>query len=248
MADDIKDHLSKPNNAIKFTSLFIQDYLSPAFGARSKSELVLLVFSSLIEAGAIDPDGPIYDLGRALNITPTRARSLVMNWQLRSTPAQSDLRQAIVNALKKTRFSKDGTLLAFGVESPLLKEEVAARLKRKGIFPDASFARELVKLPVEAFVEFLDEILDDETKKAVRATLVKDKQLPDKSFKALATGVLAKLGEKVAGEAGKEIAGDVVGKLAKPAAEKAIGFLTGLLLGDAKAATKNISKDDYIEV
>src|SRR5216684_3840683 len=215
MADDIKDHLSKPNNAIKFTSLFIQDYLSPAFGARSKSEIDLLVFSSLIEAGAIDPDGPIYDLGRALNITPTRARSLVMNWQLRSTPAQSDLRQAIVNALKKTRFSKDGTLLAFGVESPLLKEEVAARLKRKGIFPDASFARELVKLPVKAFVEFLDEILDDETKKAVRATLVKDKQLPDKSFKALATGVLAKLGEKVAGEAGKEIAGDVVGKLAK---------------------------------
>jgi len=88
-----------------------------------------------------------------------------------------------VNALKKTRFSKDGTLLAFGVESPLLKEEVAARLKLKGIFPDASFARELVKLSVEAFVEFLDEILDDDTKKAVHSTLVKDKQLPDKSFK-----------------------------------------------------------------
>jgi len=35
-------------------------------------------------------------------------------------------------------------------------------------------------------------------------TLVKDKQLPNKSFKALATGVFGKLGEKVAGEVGKE--------------------------------------------
>src|SRR5258708_25741885 len=107
-----------------------------------------------------------------------------MNWQLRSPAAQTDLRQNIVDTLKKTRCSKDGTLLTFGVESPLLKEDIAARLKRKGIFPDASFARELVKLPVDAFVEFLHDVLDDETKRAVRTTLVKDKQLPDKSFKA----------------------------------------------------------------
>jgi hypothetical protein len=94
----------------------------------------------------VDPDAPIYDLARALNITPSRARSLVLNWQLRSTASQADLRQKIVNALKKTRFSKDGTLLTFGVESPLLKEEIAARLKLKGVFPDASFSKELVKL------------------------------------------------------------------------------------------------------
>jgi hypothetical protein len=68
-----------------------------------------------------------------------------------------------VVALKKTRFSNDGKLLTFGVESPLLKEEITARLKRKGVFPDASFSKELVKLPVDAFVEFLDEIVDDET-------------------------------------------------------------------------------------
>jgi hypothetical protein len=79
-------------------------------------------------------------------------------------------------------------------------------------------------LLVEAFVEFLDEVVDQETKKEVRTTLVRDKQLPHTSFKALATGILAKLGEKVAGEAGKEIAGEIVGKAAKPAAEKAISF------------------------
>lgn len=244
---DIQAALGKPANAQKFASAFVGAYLAPAFGARSKAEIDLLVFTCLVDAKAIEPETPIYELARALNITPARARSLVLNWQLRSTAAQADLRQSIVDALKKTRFSKDGTLLTFGVESPLLKEEIAARLKRKGVFPDASFSKELVKLPVDAFVEFLDEIVDEATKKEVRTTLVKDKQLPDTSFKALATGVLTKLGEKVAGEAGKEIAGAIVGKAAKPAAEKAIAFLSGILSGDAKSATKGISKNDYFE-
>jgi hypothetical protein len=136
-----------------------------AFGACSKSEINLLVFTCLIEAKAIDPDAPVYDLARALNITPARARNLILNWQLRSTAVQADLRRNIVDALRKTRFSKDGTLLTFGIENPLLKEEIAARLRRKGIFSDASFSRELVKLPVDAFVEFLDEILTKEQRR-----------------------------------------------------------------------------------
>jgi hypothetical protein len=72
-------------------------------------------------------------------------------------------------SLKKTRFSGDGKSLTFGVENSLLKEEITAHLKRKGV-PDASFSKELVKLPVETFVEFLDEIVDDDTKRQVRKT------------------------------------------------------------------------------
>jgi hypothetical protein len=120
-----------------------------------------------------------------------------------------------------------------------------ARLKRKGVFTDASFSKELIRLPVEPFVEFLDDVVDSETKKQVKKTLVEDKQLPDKSFKALATGVLGKLGEKVAGEAGKELAGEIVGGVAKSAAEKAIGFVVGLVTGDVKNATRSITKDDF---
>jgi hypothetical protein len=44
-------------------------------------------------------------------------RNLLLNWQMRS-PTPFDLRHAFAGALKKTRFSKDGTLLAFGVENP----------------------------------------------------------------------------------------------------------------------------------
>jgi hypothetical protein len=223
MANDIKAALSKPAVAVKFIGSFIDGYLLPAFGARSKTETDLLVFSCLVEARAIDPDGPIFDIARALNITPTRARSLLLDWQLHSS-VPSDLRQAFAKAIKKTRFSKDGTLLTFGVENPLLKEEIVASLKRKGFFADSSFSKEIIRLPVEALGEFLDEIVDDKTKDEVRAALVKDKQLPDKSFKALATGVLSKLGEKVAGEVGKEIAGEVAGKVVKPRAWRSVSY------------------------
>jgi hypothetical protein len=248
MAIDIKGALSKPENAVRFTSAFATAYISPAFVARSKTEVDLLVFSCLIEAGAINPDAPAYDIARALNITPARVRNLILNWQLRSTPAQGDLRAAIVQALKKTRFSNDGKLLTFGVESPLLKEEIVARLKRKGVFSDASFSKELVKLPADAFVDFLDEIVDDETKRQVRITLVKDKQISDTSFKALAIGVLVNLGKKAAGEAGGAIAGELAGKIAKPAAEKAANFLVRLLTGDAKGAARGLTKDDILSV
>ncbi|MEA2823035.1 MAG: hypothetical protein QOJ86_5039 [Bradyrhizobium sp.] len=248
MAIDIASVLSKSANAVKFCDLFVRGYSEPAFGARSKSEIDLLVFTCLIEAKAIDPEAPVYEIARALNITPTKVRSLLFNWQLRTTAKDSDLRPALVAALKKTRFNSDGTLLTFGVESPLLKEEITARLKIRGVYADSSFTKEIVRLPVDAFVEFLDDIVDDDTKKAVRETLVKDKQLPDKSFKALATGVLSKLGEKVAGKAGEAIAGEIIGEVGKPVAKKAVSFITGLLSGDSKGATKGITKDDFIDL
>src|SRR5258707_15774194 len=102
MAIDIKAALSKSGNAAKFSTLFIEGYMSPAFGARLKAEIDLLVFTCLIEAKAVDPDVPIYDIARALNIPPARVRNLILNWQLRSTPPTGDLRDLIVTALKKT--------------------------------------------------------------------------------------------------------------------------------------------------
>jgi hypothetical protein len=222
--------------AADFARKFLEGYLSPAFGARSKAEIDLLVFSCLIDAKVVNPEGPVYNIARGLNITPARARSLLLNWELRSSHA-NDMRLSIVAALKKTRFSSDGNLMTFGVESPLLKEEITARLRATGFFPDASFSKELVRMPVDAFVEFLDIFLDDQIKQDVKVALVKDKQLPDYSFKALATGVLKKLGDDVAGDTGV--------LLAKGAVDKVSAFIGGLLDKNVKKATKSIEANDF---
>lgn len=236
---DLKGKLSSPPVAQKFAAAFVAAYLTPAFGARSKSEIDLLVFTSLVEAGALDPAAPIYEIARAFNITPARARNLILNWQLRSTAQGFDLREALIGALSKTRFAKDGEYLTFGIESPLLREEIVARLKDKGVFADATFARDIVRLRVDAFVEFLDGLVDPDTKTALKDKLTKDKQLADRSFSAIAKGVLGKIAEKVAGEAGKAI-GETVVESAKDIlstpAEQMTGFLVSLLRGEPEKA------------
>ena len=235
MTYDIRATLKDPGKAVLFAGHLAEGYLTPAFGARSKSEIDLLVFTALIKAGVIDPAGPLYELSRTLNVTPARARSLIFNWQLRDPGLRNDLGALLREALQKTRFSKDGTLLTFGIESPLLKEEVIARLKAKGVFADTTFSRDIVRMPIEAFAEFLDELIDPETKKQFIERLTKDKQLKDKSFKAIASEVLGKLGEKVAGEVGKELAADIVGGAA-PLAKRFGGFLFGLLKSNSENA------------
>jgi hypothetical protein len=68
MAIDLKGAVAKPANAQKFAGALLEGYLGAAVGARSKSEIDLLIFTCLIDAKAIDPDAPTYDLARALNI------------------------------------------------------------------------------------------------------------------------------------------------------------------------------------
>ena len=247
---DIRTLVQKPAAAIAFATVFVDGYLTPAFGARTKSEIDLLVLGCLIKAGALDPGAPVYDLARALNLTPTKIRSLILNWQLRLNGRGLDLREALVQALEKTRFAKDGSLLTLGIENPLLREEVEARLKRRGVFADASFSREIVRLPVDAFAEFLDDLVDEVTKHELRKRLVEDHQLPDRSFKALVVGLLSKLGEKVAGKAGEAIAGELLVPFEKQGVENAadrIGaFLSSLFRNDVSTAVATLRPSEPI--
>jgi hypothetical protein len=50
---DIKAALAKPANAQKFAIAFVDAYLSPAFGTRSKTEIDILVLTCLIDAKAM---------------------------------------------------------------------------------------------------------------------------------------------------------------------------------------------------
>src|ERR1700687_1619349 len=100
--------ITEPEAAQAFATAFVGEYLTPAFGARSKSEIDLLVFTCLIEARALDPAAPIYDIARTFNLTPARVRTLLFNWQLRATAKGFDLKSALVVALRQTRFAKDG--------------------------------------------------------------------------------------------------------------------------------------------
>lgn len=116
--DDLKKHLGRPEIGATFAAAFAERYFAVAFGSTPKSELDQLVFDALIEVEAIDPQGPIYEIARALRITPARARSLLFQHQLRHD--DQDLDQRVLKTLSEAKFSIDDRRLSFGVESPLV--------------------------------------------------------------------------------------------------------------------------------
>lgn len=220
--------LSQDQRAM-FAEKFLKRYLDPSFGSMTKSEIDLLVFALLYEVGAIAETEPLYTVARNLRITSSRARALKMRVQLRdTTQTEENLRRRIVACLSQVRFAKDGTLIVFGVEDPLLQEDIAARLKKLGATADSSFNRELVRIQLDAFVDFIADLLPDDRHELVRKALVKA-GMEDVSFKGVLLGALGKLGERVAGEA--------AGTLAKEAGEMAGSAIKSLFLSAEGALT-----------
>jgi len=221
--EDLLEPLDDPERAQTFARDFLRRFVSPAFGALSKTEVDILVFGLLVEAGAIEPRSQVYEIARDLNVTPAKARNLLFQWQIRNLGEGDAITDDLVTALRTVRFGKDGDLLSFGVESPLLREELRSRLKKLGIFADASFASEMIRLPTAHFVEFLDDLMSAKDKRAVRKALVADKRLKDRSFKALVITVL------------KAVATKLVGKAADDIADQVTGLVKALLDGDGES-------------
>lgn len=237
MADDIDRLLDDSARTRTFAATVARGYLAPAFGAISKGEADLLLFGALAELGVIDINGPIFDIARKLNITPVKARRLLFQLQLRRGITDDDLRQGVVAALQKSRFMSDGTYIAFGIESPILREALIARLKDIKIFADASFSREMIRLPLDAFSDFIAHATTPQIQAEFRQKLVGDKVAPDRSFKALFCGVL------------KGMAGKVAGKAAEPlidlGAEHLTALVSGLFGGGVAASVEMIHENAY---
>ena len=188
--------LEDDENAKEFSKNFVQVFASPAFGAISKTEVDNLVFGLLVKAGALDPKSQVYEIARDLNVTPAKARNLLFQWQLRSMGNGDNLKDDLVAALKSVKFVKDGDFLSFGVESPLLREELRSRLKRMGIYADTSFSSDMIRISVNHFVEFLDDFLGDAEKEEIRRALIKGSQNKDDSFKDVVLPALKDLAKK----------------------------------------------------
>lgn len=212
----IIEALADANISVAFARKLVEGYLSPSFGALSRAEVDHLFFEALVSASCINPKAQTYEIARDLRITPTKARNLLFQWQLRSLSDENLIRKDLVLALQMARFSDDGGKVSFGIESPLLREELKSRLKKLGIFADASFASEIVKLSIDHFVEFIDELANDDAKEAIEQNLILDEQIEDRSFRATALRLLKGIARKAAGTAGEEVAGlfgDAVGGL-----------------------------------
>ena len=159
MNNTASDKCDLSNANIKaLISDFFEFYTTPAFGARSKSEIDLKVFELLRERGDIDDD--YYNVSRKLKITPTRAKNLILNAKLRRESGNYD--EKFIDLLKNLKFKisvNSNEIILLYVPDILFREHIKAILKQQGIIWDSSFNSEIVKIRLDDFLDIVYEKL-----------------------------------------------------------------------------------------
>ncbi len=154
---------------------FFEFYTTPAFGARSKSEIDLKVFELLRECGWIDDD--YYNVSRKLKITPTRAKNLILNAKLRaeSQPNTEKTYNKFLEEIEKLGYKtdpKNNSIIIFSLPDMLLREYLKFKLRSVGKIWDSSFNSELVRVSVD---DFLDIVSDADLKRKIKRQDVRNK-------------------------------------------------------------------------
>ena len=221
---DLRAQLGNAEIATRFAQAFVARYFNPAFGTLPKSEVDQLVFDCLVEVGIIDPEGSIFAITRALNVQPAKAKSLLFQHQLRQPLATADLDRKILASLCKARFTVDEQRLAFGVESPLVRAAIQARLKALNIFPDISLSGEILRMPVSYLGEFLTSFLGADDMERIKTDLQKQGDLPKGKLARMIDEGGKKLLEEGGLEALKAALPHMIGFLASTAATIAPAF------------------------
>lgn len=200
------------------------------FGSLPKSEIDLALFRAFIDAGLLDLGMPVFELSRRLEITPARVRSLVYRYRLENQDDDLATLDQITTALSRSRFDLSAGHIVFGIEDPYLRDSLAALLKERGFFADSSFNPETVSLPLSAFVDFADQRLADDDRRAILKALQHDTSVELNGFKRVLKSTLTQLGKRVVGAAADDAASGLV--------DAAWEFTTGLLRGDTAKVEK----------
>ena len=176
MNNTASDKYDLSNANIKdLLSEFFEFYTTPAFGARSKSEIDLKVFELLGKCGWIDDD--YYNVSRKLKITPTRAKNLILNAKLRAESQLNteEMYNHFWEKIKELGYktdSKNNSIIIFSLPDMLLREYLKFKLRSVGKIWGSSFNSELVRVSVD---DFLDIVSDADLKRKIKRQDVRNK-------------------------------------------------------------------------
>lgn len=176
---DVRDAFADEKIAASFARQFMEAYLATAFGALPKSEIDLLVFSTLVRLDIIEINRATYRIARALNITPAKARALLFQHQLRNV-SEDETDHQIMIAITTARYWKDGDKLSFGISSPLVKAAVSAKMEERGVFADVSLSGNILRVDPGRFGAVLASLVSHAQASRV-IDVLKDKRIVDDS-------------------------------------------------------------------
>lgn len=185
----------------EFGRLIYEGVTGSPFGSLPKSELELLLFSSMITSGLIDVEAASnFSLARQLKCSPTKASSMVFNHRLRGASEDADDTSLQLAAATKVVINRKGSRdgeVTLNVEDRFWRSELIERLKKAGVYTDTSFNRERVILDEESFYAACPDVfgaagkdISEEAKKKAG----KKKQFLADLMKGLSTGAAKKVG------------------------------------------------------
>jgi hypothetical protein len=219
-------------------STFLSAVTNPAFGAMPKKEIELAIFQMLRDLDLIKKEASIYSLMTDLRITRAKSSQLLFDLEVRRFGQNSEkLDQAVLDALSKTRFAKDGDFFIIEVENPLILAHFRQKIRELGHISDTSFNSSIVRAPLDAITDLMLAAIPKSKHAAIRKALVKA-GAPDKSMKGVLKSSLKILGSKVLGDAAGHVSEGLVDGASK--------WLEPLFEG-SEDAIKNVWKELFPE-
>jgi hypothetical protein len=119
-----------------------------------KSELDQILLAALIEAKQIDPDDPVYETARKLQLTTTKTDSLLHGYRLRAFTEDLSSTQ-IAEHIKVVELNPQECRLTLNIESRFWRDAFIHLLKKKNYFTDTSFNRERITIEIDHFLDFI---------------------------------------------------------------------------------------------
>lgn len=185
----------------KHLAAFLTAFTQPAFGALPKREVELKVFELLRGIGAVDKQASIYSLMTDLRITRAKATQMLFDLEVRTHGGDAaKLDDQIREALRRTKFAKDGDYFVMEIESPLALAHLRQRMRDAGHVSDTSFNASIVRAPLDAVVDLMLELIPHEQHEGIRASLEKA-GAPPGTAKSVIRVAMKELGRKCFGGA-----------------------------------------------
>jgi hypothetical protein len=212
-----------PDMLADVVRVLLTRHASPVFGAAKVVEHEVAAFNALRAIGYLSPGPDEYELVEKLSCTRMKARNLLYQVALRERNGAEGTDEELQRVFSSARIAKDGDLFLIEIPQPLTMDRLRSKVRSLGYLTDGSFSGSIAKIPERAILALLSELVDEETKDAVRKQFV-HQGLTDTSFTGVARDVL----KRYAGRFGGQAASSAVDNLAPMFGELFKGSVAGI--------------------
>jgi len=208
LIDQYKESINKATKEQLKTAVtvLLGSHAAPVFGAAKTVEHEIAALNALKALGYLADDSDEFTLVEKLRITKSKARSLLYQTALRKIDedeAEKDMR--LINALKSTQIVKEGNLFIIEVPDPLTMDRMRKIIRDAGYLSDETFSNSLARIPEEALVALMVELIPEKDKKAMEKKM-SDSGVTDISIPGLIKAIIKQEASKIAGDTGNKAA------------------------------------------